>query len=154
MYHRKAFVAATALALAAGALLMPAGTFARGAGGFHGGAHGPVFGSPRARIAVHRPIGPRFVHRAPARFGFRLNAFRHRGQQRNDANAVYGGDGSYGGYGSPYYGSNDLTGSVAGPGYVPLAPPAYSAEHAGCLSRSYDVPGESGGKAKVTVIRC
>src|SRR5262249_49102788 len=142
MYHRKAFFTAAALALAAGVVLMPAGTFARGAGGFAGGAHGPVFGFPRAHIGVHRALGPGVVRRSPARFGFRLNAFRlHRGQQRNDANAAYsyGGGGSYGGYGTAY-GSNDLTGSVAGPGYVPLQPPSYPPDHVGCAGRGYDVP--------------
>lgn len=154
MYHGKAFSTA-ALALAAGVLLMPAGTFARGGGGFHGGGRGPIFGFPHARIGVHRPLGPGFVRRVPGRFGFGLNAFRlHRGNQRNDASAIYPyyGDGSYGGG----YGSNDATGSIAapGPGFLPLPPASSPPEHVGCLARSYDVPAEAGGMTKVKVTRC
>jgi hypothetical protein len=146
--------ALAALALAAGIALVPGGTFARGAGGAAGGARGPVFGLHSARIAVHRPIAPGLVRRQRARLGFRLNWWRlHRLSRHQDgANASYplGGDGGYGAPADP----NDVTGAVGAPGFMPLPPAAYPAEHVGCLSRGYDVPGESGGVAKVTVTRC
>ena len=153
MHDRKALAITAALAFAAGLLLAPSGAFARG-GGF-AGVRGPVFGFRHGPI-VHRPIGPAFGHRFPGRFGFKLNAWRlHRfARQRNDASAIYpyGGDGGYG----PYYDPNAVTGSVGLPGPVPaLLPPApYPPEHIGCLSRGYDVPGESGGVVRVTVTRC
>ncbi len=156
MHKRKTLSTAAALGFAAGILLMPAGTFARGAGGFAGGAHGPVFGFPHARGGVHRPLAPALAHRVPARLGFRLNWWRlHRfARHRSDAGALYyplGSDGGYAAPGDP----NDVTGAFApGPALLPLPPAAYPPEHVGCLSRGYDVPGESGGVARVTVTRC
>jgi len=152
MHIRKAFFVAAVLAMAAGILSVPNDTFARGGGGFAGAAHGPAFGF-HPRIAPHRPFRPAFVHRGPARFGWRLRWWNHRlGRNRNDANAGYS---AYGGSGASYPG--DVTGTVpdTGPGvYMPPVMPAAPVEHIGCLARGYDVPGESGGVVKVTVTRC
>jgi hypothetical protein len=148
MRNRMAISTTAALMLAAGILSVPSGTFARGAGA----SHGPMFGF-HPRIAVHRPFRPAFAHRVPARFGWRLRWWNHRfARNRNDTNAGYAG---YGGSGASYPG--DVTGTVpeTGPGgyWPPVIPPA-PAEHVGCLSHNYDVPGEGGGVAKVTVTRC
>jgi hypothetical protein len=149
MHASKAISTVSALVVAAGILSVPSGTFARGAG-FAGGAHGPVFGL-HPRIAGHRPFRPAFAHRVPARFGWRLRWWNHRLRNRTDASAVYPAYGA----GASYPG--DVTGTVpeTGPGvFVPPVIPPVPAEHIGCLARSYDVPGEGGGVAKVTVTRC
>jgi hypothetical protein len=150
MRTRMAISTTAALALAAGVLSLPSGTLARGGGGFAGAAHGPMFGF-HPRIAVRRPFRPAFAHRVPARFGWRLRWWNHRAARNgNDAGAAY-----------PTYGSSsypgDVTGTLPLPGPDVYAPPLIQpapAEHIGCLSRNYDVPGERGGVAKVTVTRC
>ena len=143
MHTSKAISTASALLLAAGILSVPSGTFARGGGA----AHGPAFGF-HPRIVIHRPLRPAFVHHAPARLGFRLRWFNHR--NRTDASAAYP---AYGSSGAAY--PSDVTGTVPGPGvFVPPVIPPAPAEHIGCLSRGYDVPGENGGVAKVVVTRC
>jgi hypothetical protein len=147
MHSRKAISITAALALAAGILSVPGGTFARGAGGF--AAHGPVFGF-HPRVGGHRPFRPA-LHHAPARFGWQLRRWhQHRfgGRNRGDASAIYGGSaGSY---------PSDVTGTVPeGPAvYAPPLVPLPPAERIGCVSRGYDVPGESGGVAHIVVIRC
>jgi hypothetical protein len=157
MRIRTTLSTAAALALAAGALFAPAGAFARGGGGgFARIGHGPVFGFHQPRLAPHRPSQPTFGHfatRFPWHHGW-WNRQRHRGDDQNGlGEAGYGG---YGGYGSSYpggaYDPGDLTGTVGAPRFA--RPPEPAPEHIGCLSRGYDVPGESGGVVKVTVTRC
>jgi hypothetical protein len=150
-----------AVAAVAGLLLVPAVALARGGGGFGGGGfrgavHGPVFGFPHARIA-HPTLAHGFARRWPARIAFRLHQWNfHRFAFRNGAgwNA-----GAYplAGDAAVYADPNDVTGTVAGPApaiFAPPVPPSYPPEHLGCQSRGYDVPGESGGVAKVMVTRC
>jgi hypothetical protein len=153
MRTRKAISTTAALALAAGILSVPGDTFARGGGGF-GGARGPVFGF-HPRIAGHRPFRPVLVHRGPARLGWQLRWWNHRFAARHRAgkSAIYPALG--GGLGAPD--PNDVTGTVAVPGPAVFAPPIVAPappERVGCFSRGYDVPGESGGVARIVVTRC
>lgn len=147
MRNSRTFLRGAAVAMLAAAVLVPPTAFARGAGGT--AAHGPVFGF-HPRVGGHRPFRPALRH-VPARFGWQLRRWhQHRfgGRNRGDASAIYGGSaGSY---------PSDVTGTVPeGPAFYPppLIPPP-PAERVGCLSRGYDVPGESGGVARVVVIRC
>jgi len=140
-----------ALAAAAAAMLVvPPAALARG-GGLHGGFRaGPVFGFPRPM--VHHGFGHGFARRWPARFAWRWQRWSfHRGNTWGTGYAL-GGDAT--GYAAPYY-PGDVTGTIPGPGATGFAPPAPPAsEHAGCQSRAYDVPAESGGVVKVSVTRC
>ena len=129
------------LALAAGILLVPDATLARGAGFAR---HGPVFGfHPRAG----HPFRPAAVGRAPVRLGWQLRWWR----ARHGAGAVVypAGDGV-----APP--DADVTGSVPVPGPAVFLPPLVPPPPAerGCFARGYEVPGEAGGGAYVTVIRC
>ena len=145
MGNRKAISTAAALALAA-VLFVPGTPAARGARGFAG--HGPVFGfHPQA--GGHRPFRPALAQRA-ARFGWQLRWWKQRARDRAGAGAVYpAADG-----GVPYY-PGDVTGGVPGPAvFVPPVLPSAPPERVGCFARGYDVPGETGGAAHVTVIRC
>lgn len=143
MSHTKAFTTGAAIAVLAGMLLLPGGTFARGAGGFAAG-HGPVFG-----VHPHGGHPPfRLARRHPSPFGLHLwnRHLGHRG-----IGAIYPGADS----GTVAADPNDVTGTLPPPGPGFFAPPAAPpAEHIGCLSRGYDVPGESGGAARVVVTRC
>jgi len=139
----------------AGAMLIPAAALARG--GFAHGGHGPVFGLHRPPIVAHRPFGPAGVQHLHGRFAgwWRLHRFaRHRGDNGNGNTSGIADTGYAGGSypGSAYY-PGDVTGTLPPPAVFapPGAPPS---EHIGCLSRGYEVPGESGGVARVTVTRC
>ena len=140
-----------AMVILAGAVLVPAAALARGGGFAHGG-HGPVFGFRHAPVIAHRPLRPAGVRHFSGRFAgwWRLHRFAH--QRGNNANGI--ADAGYGGsyYPNSSYGSGDVTGTLAPPPAV-FAPPAPS-ERIGCFSRGYEVPGEGGGVAKVTVTRC
>jgi hypothetical protein len=135
------------VALLAAAVLAPAAALARG--GFAHGGHGPVFGLHHAPIVAHRPFRPVFAHRFPARFahGWRLHRFARRHDADGGAFGPYAGDVGY-----PVTDPTDVTGTIAVPAPTQFAPPA--PERVGCFARGYDVPGESGGIARVTVTRC
>jgi hypothetical protein len=147
MSHTKAFTTGAAIAVVAGMLLLPGGTLARGGGGFAAGGHGPVFGfHPRVG---HRPF--RIVRRHHPLFAWHpWNRHRFAARYGLGASAIYpAADADYGATG------NDLTGTVVVPGPGAFGPPgAPPSERAGCFSRGYEVPGESGGIARVTVTRC
>jgi hypothetical protein len=155
MRNSRTFLRGAAVAMLAAAVLVPPTALARG-GGFARGGHGPVFGFAHAPIVAHRPFRPAVAHHVPGRFahGWRLHRFaRHRGSDRNGiADAGY----AAGTYPGSTYNPGDFTGTVAPPPAVfvpPLIPPP-PAERVGCLSRGYDVPGESGGVVRVVVTRC
>jgi hypothetical protein len=152
MRNKKTCLRAAAVLLA-GALLVPAAALARG-GGFSHGGHGPVFGLHHRPIVAHRPFRPGLQH-SSLHFAawWRLHRFaRHRGDNLNGTGYGYGyGDGSYP---ASAYDPGDVTGTLAPPPAVFAPPGGTSAERVGCFSRGYEVPGESGGVARVTVTRC
>jgi hypothetical protein len=156
----KTWSKAAAVAAMAGMMLAPAGVLARGGGGAgggfaRGGFHvGPVFGFPHA-VAPHRAFGHGFARRWPARFAWRFHRWNfHRFAGRHGAGA--GSAAVYPYAGDAAYVPSDVTGAIAAPEpaamFAPSAPPP--ADHIGCQSRGYDVPGESGGLVKVMVTRC
>ena len=148
MRNSKAYSRAAAVVLA-GAVLVPAAPLARGGGFAHGG-HGPVFGFHHPPVVAHRPFRPPGMHHFPGRFAgwWRLHRFtRHRGDIWN---GIAAGDGYYP---ASTYAPGDVTGTLAPPPAV-FAPPGAPPQRVGCFSRGYEVPGESGGVARVTVTRC
>lgn len=148
MRNSRRFWRTAAVATLAGAVLVPAAALARGGGFAHFG-HGPMFGLHRPLGLAHRPFRPA-VQRFPARFAgwWRLHRLaRHRG---DNSNGIATGDGYYP---AGTYAPGDVTGALAPPPAL-LAPSGPASERAGCFSRGYEVPGESGGVARVTVTRC
>jgi hypothetical protein len=152
MRNSRRFSHTAVVVMLAGAVLVPAAALARGGGFAHGG-HGPVFGLHRAPVVTHRPFRPVFAPRFPGRFAhaWRLHRFGHRRDGNGNGIADAGYAGGY--YPGSAYAPGDVTGTIA-PDTAWRLPAAPSADHVGCSSRGYEVPGESGGVARVTVTRC
>ena len=150
MRNSRRFSHTILVVMLAGATLVPAAALARGGG--HGG-HGPVFGFHHAPVVAHRPFRPAGIHRFPGHFAgwWRLHRFAR--QRANNANGI--ADAGYGAgyYPTGSYAPGDVTGTLAPPPAV-FAPPGSATEHVGCVARGYEVPGENGGIARVTVTRC
>ena len=149
MRNRRTFSRAAVAVMLTGAILVPAAALARG--GFAVGGHGPSFGLHHPPIVAHRPFRPPGVQALRGRFAsaWRLHRFAHR--RGDNSNGVGYGDGYYPG---STYDPGDLTGTLAPPPAVFAPPGAPPPEHVGCFSRGYEVPGENGGVARVTVTRC